>query len=54
MARTRINQASMKGTQWGAFIEAVKKLKARTEHPNYDDFALAHTHPQQNGQAHMP
>jgi len=38
--------------QWAAFISAVKALKARTTSPNYDDFPLAHTHMQHNGQAH--
>lgn len=52
MARVRLNQKKLTSSQWTAFIKAVKGLKAQTNHPNYDDFALAHTMARQMMQAH--
>ena len=51
---TRINQASaaMTSAKWQAFTAAVKALKAQTAHPNYDDFAIAHTMARHQMQAH--
>lgn len=50
--RTRINQAAMNSMQWNAFAAAVKKLKAQTALPNYDDFVMAHTTAMHQMQAH--
>ena len=53
MTRKRVNQATMSNAQWNAFTNAVKVLKAQTNHPNYDDFAMAHTHDRHHHQAHL-
>jgi tyrosinase len=52
MTRTRIDQAAMTTTQWKAFVSTVKTLKAKTLHPNYDDFVMAHMMSMHQMQAH--
>lgn len=52
MDRIRKSHIEYEGSDWSAFIDAVKKLRASTDTKNYDYFAEIHMHDKHRGQAH--